>query len=71
MSEIKEEIEMLKKALELESEAMNRYTKHISSIMDPRVNAALEGFRRNETGHKGEIEGLIDMLERRGWNEGI
>lgn len=62
MTELKEEVEMLKKALELEREAMNRYIKHISVIRDPRVNAALEGFRRNETGHKAEIEGLMERL---------
>ncbi|MDO8445188.1 MAG: hypothetical protein Q7T53_03635 [Deltaproteobacteria bacterium] len=64
MSELKEDIEMLKKALELEGEAMSRYIKHISSIRDPRVNAALEGFRRNETGHKSEIEGLMERLDK-------
>jgi rubrerythrin len=59
------DIDMLKKALDLEREAMNRYIKHISAIRDPRVNAVLEGFRRNETGHKGEIEELMSRLEKK------
>lgn len=64
MSDLKGDIEMLKKALELEREAMSRYIRHISEIRDPRVNAVLEGFRRNETGHRGEIEELMGRLEK-------
>lgn len=56
------DIEMLKKALELEREAMARYARHLADIKDPRVNAMIEGFRRNESSHKGEIEGLIERM---------
>ena len=64
MSDLKEDIEMLKNALNLEREAMSRYVMHISAINDPRINAVLEGFRRNETEHRGEIEELMGRLER-------
>lgn len=62
MGDLGRDTEMFKKALELEREAMSRYTKHISAIRDPRINAVLEGLRRNETGHKGEIEELMGRL---------
>jgi len=64
MSDLREEREMLRKALELEREAMSRYIKHISVIRDPRINAVLEGLRRNETGHKGEIEEMMGRLDK-------
>lgn len=69
MSDLREEREMLRKALELEREAMSRYIKHISVIRDPRINAVLEGLRRNEVGHKGEIEELMGRLEKVGKGE--
>ncbi|MEK7850801.1 MAG: hypothetical protein AAB275_02855 [Deltaproteobacteria bacterium] len=66
MGDLDRDTEMFKRALELEREAMSRYTKHISLIRDPRINAVLEGLRRNETGHKGEIEELMGRFGKAG-----
>lgn len=56
------DIEKLSKALALEQEAVNRYLRHISEIEHPHINAALEGFRRNEGAHRAEIERHIKRL---------
>lgn len=66
MSDLREDINMLNEALGLERKAIGRYIRHISLINDPRINATLEGFRRNEAGHKGEIEELMGRLEKAG-----
>ena len=64
MSKIIDDSEMLKKVLELEKDAMNRYTKQIAVIRDPRINSVLEGLKRNETEHKAEVEGLMMQVNK-------
>lgn len=56
------DIERLHQALVLEQEASNRYLRHIAAIEHPRINAALEGFRRNEGEHRVDIENHIKRL---------
>lgn len=58
------DLERLHKALALEQEAATRYFEHIAVIEHPHINAALEGFRRNEGAHRAEIEGHIKRLGR-------
>lgn len=62
MIEITDDTEILNKVLELERDAMTRYTKQISIIKDPEINSLLEGLKRNEAEHKAEIEGLMGRL---------
>lgn len=62
MTEQTKDIERLHKALVLEQEAASRYLRHIAAIEHPRINAVLEGFRRNEGAHRKEIDGHIKRL---------
>ena len=55
---------ILRAALELEEEAVGRYTEQGLHTADPRLYAYWEALRRNEEGHRGDLRTLIDSFER-------
>ncbi len=57
---------ILRAALELEEEAVARYTEQSLRATDPRLFAYWEALRRNETEHRDELRARITALGQRG-----
>jgi len=53
----------LRVAINLEEEAIKRYTDHIEKIGSPEVNALLEGIRRNEERHLRMLNENMKLFE--------
>jgi rubrerythrin len=51
---------IVRAALQLEEEAVARYTEHAARTADPRLFAYWEALRRNETEHRDELRGRAD-----------
>ena len=60
------DIEILREALQLEQEAVERYTRQREATADPRLIAFWEALRRNESDHRGELSEKIDAIDQRG-----
>jgi rubrerythrin len=57
---------ILRAALELEEEAVARYTEQSLRATDPRLFAYWEALRRNEAEHRDELRARIAALGQRG-----
>jgi rubrerythrin len=58
------DLAILRAALELEEEAVARYTEQGHHTADPRLFAYWEALRRNETQHRDELRTRIAALEK-------
>jgi rubrerythrin len=56
---------ILRAALELEEEAVARYTEQSLRATDPRLFTYWEALRRNETEHRDELRTRVAALGRR------
>ena len=57
---------ILHAALQLEEEAVARYTEQSLRATDPRLFSYWEALRRNETEHRDELRACLAALERPG-----
>lgn len=56
--------ENLKTALQKKEIAIHSYTEQIRAFSDLQINALLEGILHNEMRHKGELEELLERMQR-------
>lgn len=57
------DVELLREALQLERDAVQRYVDHAAATSDPRLYAYWESLRRNEAGHRDELVAHLRRLD--------
>ncbi len=57
------DVAILRAALELEEEAVARYTEQSQRTADPRLFAYWEALRRNESEHRAALHARVAALE--------
>lgn len=64
------DIEILREALQLEQEAVERYTRQRDATADPRLIAFWDALRRNESDHREELNERVAAFRRSGGRGG-
>jgi rubrerythrin len=63
--DVEKALRLLREVQQLEKEAVERYTDHISRIENPEINSMLEGFKRSEERHYAELTEKINELKEK------
>lgn len=63
--DVEKTLRLLGEVQQLEKEAVERYTDHISKINNPEINSMLEGFKRSEERHFAELTEKINELKEK------
>ena len=65
MVDVEKTLRLLREVQQLEKEAVERYTDHITKINNPEINSMLEGFKRSEERHYAELTEKINELKEK------